>query len=118
MPVQLVAGMDVGDVHLVDRALENLHGVVDRNRGEGVGGGIDDQRVRRSARGLDQVDQLALVVGLVERQLRAGESGELLAGRLDGVERGRAVDVRLADAEHVQIRAIEDHDAHGMPFTG
>ena len=70
------------------------------------------------ARGLDQVDQLAFVVRLVKRQLRAGEGGELLAGGLDGVERGRAVDVRLADAEHVQVRAIEDHDAHGMPFTG
>src|SRR5512138_2561884 len=110
--------MDVGDVHLVDWTLKYLHGVVDRDRGEGVGGRIDDKGVGRGAGGLDQVDQFALVVRLVKRKLRAGKGGELLAGGLDGVERGRSVDVRLADAEHVQIRTIEDHDTHGIPFAG
>ena len=116
VPVQLVAGMDIGDVHLEDRALEYLHGVEDRDRGEGVAGGIDDQRVGAGARGLDQIDQHALMIGLLERQFGAGKGSEFLAGLLDRIERGRAVDMRLPDAEHVQVRSVEDHDAHVKSF--
>jgi hypothetical protein len=43
--VQLVASMDVGDMHFDDRALEDLEGVVDGDRGEGIGRGVDDDRV-------------------------------------------------------------------------
>ena len=68
--MQFVAGMDVGDMHLENRPLENLQGVVDRNRGEGIGGGIDDEGVRRGAGRLYQVDQFAFVVRLVKCQLR------------------------------------------------
>jgi hypothetical protein len=41
--MQFVAGVDVGDVDLEDRAFENLQGVEHRDRGEGIGGGVDDR---------------------------------------------------------------------------
>jgi hypothetical protein len=107
--------VDIGDVHLEDRATEDLHRVVHRNRREGVARRIDDQGVGVGARRLDQVDQHAFVVGLVERQLGAREPGERLATRLDRVERGGPVDMRLPHAEQVQVGAVEDHDAHGGP---
>src|SRR5262249_4007046 len=34
------------------------------------------------------------------------------ASGLDRLQRGRAIDVRLAHAEQVQIGTVEDHDAH------
>ena len=46
MPVILVAGVDVGDVHFDDRPVERLDRIEDRNRGEGIAGRIDDDGVR------------------------------------------------------------------------
>src|ERR1700741_4660639 len=54
------------------------------------------------------------MVRLVERQLRAGKGGELLAARLDRLQRGRAIDVRLAHAEQVQVGSVDDRDAHAV----
>jgi hypothetical protein len=68
MPVIFVAGMDIGDVQFDHRSLECLDRVEDGDRGEGIAGRIDDDGVRALPRRLDQVDQFALVVGLVERK--------------------------------------------------
>src|SRR5436305_1301340 len=112
MAVKLVARVDVRDMHLEDRPFEDLHCVEYRYRRERIGGRIDDQRVGFRARRLDQVDQNALMVRLMERELRAREISELLATGLDRIERRRSVDMRLSNPQHVQIGAIDDHDAH------
>jgi hypothetical protein len=60
MPVMLVAGMDVGDVHFQHRTFEGLDDVEDR--GEGIAGWIDDDGTRALRRRLDQVDQSAFMM--------------------------------------------------------
>ena len=118
MPVQLVARVDVGDVHLHDDALKRLDGVDDGDRGEGIGGRIDDDGVRASARLLDQVDQLALVVRLVKGQRQRKPRGGLLAALLDLRQRGRAIDMRLAHAEQIEIGSVQNYDAfHEKPVA-
>ena len=61
-----VAGVDVGDMHLHRRPLEDLDGIHDADGGGGEAGRIDDEGIGLLARRLDQVDQHAFVVGLVE----------------------------------------------------
>ena len=110
--VQLVACMNVRDVDLDDGTVERLQRIDDGDGREGVAGGIDDDRVGRAARLLDEIDQGALVIGLMEGERHTQPAGEVPARRFDHVERGRAVDVRLAHAEQVEVRAIEQHQAH------
>jgi hypothetical protein len=46
----------------------------------------------------------------MEGELNAEIVGELLAARPDGAKGRRAVDVGLADAQHVEIGAIDHHE--------
>ena len=59
-----LAGMDVADVDFDGRNLHADDGVVQRDRGVGIGAGIDDDADRLGAGLVDEVDQLALPVGL------------------------------------------------------
>jgi hypothetical protein len=79
MPVELVAGVDVGDVHFNDRPLERLDRVDDGDRGERIARRIDDDGVRALPCRLDQVDQFALVVRLVKGKLEPEMRRGLLA---------------------------------------
>src|SRR3982750_2899361 len=63
--------------------------------------------------GLDQADELALHVRLMERHRDSELIGQRLAARLDLIEHRRAVDVRLADTEEIEIGSVEDHDPCG-----
>jgi hypothetical protein len=62
VPVQLVARMDVRDMHLDDGAIEHLEGVNHGDRRERMGGRIDDDGVGIRARRVDEVDQRTLVI--------------------------------------------------------
>lgn len=72
----------------------------------GVGGWIDDDAVKFAQCLLNPIDENALVVGLADID---GET-EFRRGVLDeSDERGvvlLAVDIRFADAKHVEIRAV------------
>ena len=70
-------------------------------------GRIDDDAGAVVDRLVDPVDQLRLAVRLVELDRRAGGRA---AHRLDLGERGRAVDLRLARAQPVEVGAVEDED--------
>ena len=61
-----LAPEDVRQVQLDHRQLGGVQGVEDRDRGVGVGAGVDDDAVRLLARLLDPVDELAFGVGLAE----------------------------------------------------
>ena len=87
MPVQFVAGMDVGKMHFDDRLFEDLDGIDERDRREGIGGGIEDDGVGTLAPRLDQLHHGAFEIGLVERELRPHLVGKTPARRL-----GRARD--------------------------
>ena len=72
----------------------------------GVGGWIDDDAVEFAQCLLNPIDKNAFVVGLADID---GEA-ERRRGLLDeGDERGvvlLAVDIRFADAKHIEIRAV------------
>jgi hypothetical protein len=67
--MQFVSCMDVRDMQLDDRPFEDLERVEYRDGRERVAGGVDDDRIGLLARGLNEVDQRPLVVGLMERAL-------------------------------------------------
>src|SRR4029077_6652678 len=93
MAVKLIPRVNVRDMNFDDRSFECLQRVDKGDRGERIGCRIDDDRVDRLARGLDYIDQVALVVRLMERERRAEVRCKLLAARLDGRERNRTIDV-------------------------
>ena len=64
-----------------------------------------------SAASCSQPDQLALVVGLADVDLEPELGGGLAAGRGQVVERGGAVDLRLAGPEAPEVGPVEDEDA-------
>ncbi len=72
----------------------------------GVGGRIDDDAVEFAQCLLNPIDENALVVGLAD----IDDEAELRRGLLDeGDERGvvlLAIDIRFADAKHVEIWAV------------
>jgi hypothetical protein len=59
------------------------------------------------------VDQSAFVVRLQDLELGAELAGERVQLRVDLGERGRAVDVRLAPAEQVEVRPCRTRKLHG-----
>ena len=108
-----IARMDVGDVHLDDRAVEGFQRIEKGDGSEGEGGRVDDDGVGGLARRLHEIDQLALVVRLMEGERQSGRRGELPATGLDRRQRRRAVDMRLAHAQQIEVGAVENHYAGG-----
>src|SRR5262249_22719646 len=104
---------NVRDMHLDERPLESLQRVEHGDRRERIAGRIEDDGVRLRARGLDQVDQFAFMIGLMEVQRGAEKFREIPAAGLDGGKCGRAIDMRLPDPEEIEIWTIEDHEANG-----
>ena len=72
--------------------------------------GIDDDAGGRLARLVDPVDDLVLAVRLVESDLEAEFARHRPAVALDVGQRLVAVDVRLALAEQVEVRTVQDVD--------
>ena len=90
---------------------------MDRDRGVGEAGRIDHDAGGLLGAGLlNPVDDLALVVRLPELDREAVRGRGLAAELLDVLERGAAVDLRLARAEQVEVRAVEHVDGlgHGL----
>ena len=63
---------------------------------------------------VQEVDQHAFVVGLDRLDLHAELGRQRRHLRVDLRQRGVAVDVRLAAAEQVQVRAVQDKELHGI----
>ena len=112
-----VAGVNVGNVHLEHRPLERLDGIENRHRTKRIAGRIDDDGIGGLPRGLDPVDQLALMVRLVKRQLDPEFTRVLFAGLPHLRQRRGPVDVRLAHAEQIEVGTVQDHQSlHGGSF--
>ena len=60
---------------------------------------------------LHRVHQFALMIGLEESKLHPERIGTATQLPFDIGERGGAVDRRLATAEEIQVRTVEDQDA-------
>src|ERR1700730_8239609 len=111
MPMQFVSRVDVGNMHLDDRSFEDLERVEHRDGRERVCRWVDYDRIGLLPRRLNEIDQGPLMIRLMKRQMGAGGIRKLLTARLDGGKRGRAVYVRLAHAQKVEIRTVQNHQA-------
>ena len=76
----------------------------------GEGGGIDDEAGDGLARLVDPIDQLMLGVALFEIEAEAKLGRQRPALRLDIRQGLVAVDMRLALAEQIQVRPVEDQN--------
>src|SRR5665647_1443031 len=79
--------------------------------GMGVGGGVDDDEIDLvPARLLNTLDEFGLGIALVGLEAGSGLLGRCGQPRLDRLQGVLAVVIRLADAEQVQIGAIDEQD--------
>lgn len=110
---EILARGDVGDVHLDRRNADGLERVEQGDAGVCIGGGVEDDAVCTVIiRLLDGVDELALVVRLVERDVYAAL---LRVGANEGLQvfvGTAAVDPRLADAQHIEVRTVQNENVH------
>ena len=102
----------VADVHLHQRGGELRAGVQERVGVMGPGRRVEHHRGLVVGRGVEPVEQLALVVGLAHLHVepkvaapRRAQVGEL------GV-RGRPVDLGLAAAQPAEVGTVEHQDLH------
>src|SRR5215218_9675566 len=108
LPPEVLAGIDVRQVHLDHRGLQRGDGVADRDRRVGVASAVDDHGRCPGNRLVKPVDQFPLVVGLAHVDLQLERFCPLLEHRADLGERLVAVDARLAVAEQVQVRPVQN----------
>ena len=100
------------DLHCGDG--DGLERVQDGHAGVRIGRRVDDDAVDLAIGLLDFVDDAALVVGLEDLNLVKALRGACLLADLDqAVVVVAAVDARLANAEHVEVGAVDDECFHG-----
>src|SRR6266850_2570782 len=78
--------------------------------------GIDDGTFR-SGVPLQEVDERAFVVRLIGRELGVGLARDRATAVDDLAQRRRAVDLRLARAESVEIRTVDEQESRHLPST-
>src|SRR5262249_19175250 len=105
-----LASKDVGQVNLDNRQRGRRKSVEHRDRGMGQRPGIENDSVRRFARLLDPIDELAFVIALPKIDLEIERRGAGQAARLDIGQRVMTVDRRVTYPEQVQIGAVQDKD--------
>lgn len=116
---EVFAGLDGADVDLHSRDSDGLEGVEDGHARMRVGCRVDDDAVDLPIGLLDLVDDAALVVGLEDLDLVKALCGACLLADLDqAVVVVAAVDARLANAEHVEVGAVDDECFHGCFLCG
>ena len=116
---EVLAGLDGTDMDLDGRDGDGLEGVQDRHARVRVGGRVDDDAVDLAVGLLDLVDDTALVVGLEDLDLVEALGGAGFLADLDqAVIVVVAVDARLANAEHVEVGAVDDECFHGCFLCG
>ena len=103
---------DVGQVDLHRREPHCFQRVQESHAGVGVGGGVDDDAVHFAAGALDGVHQDPLVVGLEDLAFDPQLSAEVPDILLQGGVGLPAVDIRLPDAQHIQVGAVEKQQLH------
>src|SRR5277367_487710 len=85
----------------------------------GEGGGIDDDAGGALASAMNPVDDLVFAIALMKLDRKPKLTADTAAVRFDVGQRLAAIDLRLAHAEQVEIRAVQDHDdrTHALPPT-
>src|SRR3954452_19481232 len=106
---ELLASVDVGDVHLDARNLRRSHRIPQGVAVVGVGGGVEHDAVHRPTT-VDGVDQVALAVALHALHLDAQLDTKGDDAGLDVRQGLRSVDLRLTDPEQVKVGAVDQQD--------
>ena len=116
---EVLAVLDVRNVDLDAGDGDCLEGVKNCNRGVRVGGGVHDDAVVRPKGGLDLVDDCALVVALIALDIpKAGFCGGCLASAHQGGVVSLSIDVRLANAKHIDVRAVNHKERVNTGYLG
>lgn len=116
---EVLSRLDGADVDLNGGDGDGFEGVEDRHAGVRVGSRVDDDAVDLAVGLLDLVDDAALVVRLEDLDLVKALRGACLLADLDqAVVVVAAVDARLANAEHVEVGAVDDECFHGCFLCG
>ena len=116
---EVLAGLHGADVDLHCGDGDGLEGVEDRHARVRVGRRVDDDTVDLSVRLLDFIDDAAFVVGLEDLDLVKALRGSGLLADLDqAVVVVAAIDARLANAEHVEVGAVDDECFHDCFLCG
>jgi hypothetical protein len=85
--------------------------VVQRNRCVRIGTGVQQHRLRaHSMRLVQPIDQMALMVGLAEIDVKTERLRLIVQPSGDIVERIGPINLRLSRAEQIEIGPIEDED--------
>ena len=120
MLVDGIAGMDVRDVHLDDGAGEHPEGIEQRNGLETEARGVDHDDRLLAEGVVHPLDDLVLGVGLREEELEPQLARHPFAFAAHVVKCRGAVQLRLSQTEHVQVRAVQDEElpGHGSFLSG
>ena len=109
--MQFVTRVYVGDVQFYNWLLEDLHRVDYCNRRETVSRGIDDEGVGAFSARLNEFDDSALEVRLLEREIDVHLVRKFAALKFDRLQCRVSIDVRLADSQVIEIWTIYDHQS-------
>jgi len=119
MMTEIVAGVDIADVHFDGRNFHCRQSVVQGDRGVRIAAGIDDDPGGLFGVGLvDEIDQFALAIGLPAIGLQPELCRGVGAQFLDVGERRMAVGLGLAGPQQIEVRAVKHVDGLGMAYVG
>ena len=105
----------VRDVYLHRRDGNRFQGIQYGNRSMGVGGGIDDDSINSSVSPLDLVHQVTFMIGLILLDFNV-QPGCGFIQKPQQIRKGAlSVDTRFPNAEHIDVRAVDDQNLHGVP---
>ena len=110
MVAEILAAMDVRDMHLEDRKIAGLERVENGDRGVGIGAGIYDEAGDGRTRLVNPVDELVLSIALAPVEREVELAGDGAATRLDIRERRPALDLRLPQSQQIEIGTVEDQN--------
>ncbi len=91
---------------------DRLDGVEERDARMRIRARVDDDSVRFPVRSLDPVDQIPFVVRLVQFDLNAALFRVFPDRGAEGIVILLAVNRRLADPEHIDVRSVDYQDLH------
>ena len=114
MMPETLAGVNVADVHFDRRNLHRDQRIMQRDRGVRIAAGVDDDSgylFRVSL--VNEIDQLALAVGLAALGLHAELRRRFRAELFDIGKLRVAVRLRFPRPQHVEVRAVEHIDRRG-----
>lgn len=102
--------MHIAHMQLDERDTDAEQRIADSDGGVRVGARVDDDTVDTAARGLDTVDDCALVIRLEGLEGCAERGGVSFAGGFHVGEGRAAVDVGFAGPEEVEVGAVDEED--------